>query len=701
MQGAVRTQCLSLFVINIIENKRGVGIRVRKEIILSALFSSLLLATFYSIFIPCVSASMKTWYVPTDFPTIQDAIDNPNVLDGDTIFVYTGTYGGISVWKALTLIGEDKSTTIIAGSVTVNIDNVNISGFTIQDGSGIILEGRCNCTIGNNIISDNYNGITIFESYSNNISGNKIANNPQIGIFLGKSSGNIFRDNNMIGNGENFVVYARGDVLSDFINDIDTSNTVNGKSIYYLINQNNLTVDPSTFPNMGFLAVVNSTNVTVKNLTFSDEYHGVIFAFVEDSSIFNSKFLNNTMGICLFGSNKNDISQNRIFESKIHISSDIDAMGIHLYGSNENSVFQNEIRIGRTDFWRWHREYGIHLKDSDNNIIHDNVISGDDYDRGIVFSDASNITIEGNSITSLGAWGVGYGVYGDGYGIIIKGNIITNTVDFGISGGTVVEENILTNSSLVAGYGTIRSNSFERCKINCGVGNLFIANTFIDCSVHSTEGNNALYYNNFISTDIIAGSHYNAWDSGCEGNYWSDYLDVDADGDGIGDRVYAINEDNRDNYPLMGPVCVFDVGAWNETTYYVHTISNSTVSDFNFSSEEKQLSFNVTGADGAIGFCRVGIPRELLWCDNPEQWKVMVNNTSIEDRRIIEDTNYTYLCFTYNHTTIKVQIQGTYVIPEFSSDIILPLFTIITSIAIILEKSKRKHQKIRKLCACM
>ena len=53
------------------------------------------------------------------------------------------------------------------------------------------------------------------------------------------------------------------------------------------------------------------------------------------------------------------------------------------------------------------------------------------------------------------------------------------------------------------------------------------------------------------------------------------------------------------------------------------------------------------------------------------------------------DENYTYLYFTYNHSTKIVEIQGTQVIPEFPSFLILPLFMIATLLAVVVYR--RKH----------
>lgn len=57
------------------------------------------------------SSSRAILHVPDDYPTIQQAVDNAN--PGDTIRVAAGLYSEyVTVSKPLTLIGEDRETTL-------------------------------------------------------------------------------------------------------------------------------------------------------------------------------------------------------------------------------------------------------------------------------------------------------------------------------------------------------------------------------------------------------------------------------------------------------------------------------------------------------------------------------------------------------------------------------------------------------------
>jgi hypothetical protein len=89
------------------------------------------------------TSSGKWWYVggsgPGNYTNIQDAINASS--DGDTIFVYSGTYptSNMYIEKAIRLIGENKNTTIVESSSNVVVyikshtHHVAISNFTFQN----------------------------------------------------------------------------------------------------------------------------------------------------------------------------------------------------------------------------------------------------------------------------------------------------------------------------------------------------------------------------------------------------------------------------------------------------------------------------------------------------------------------------------------------------------------------------------------
>jgi parallel beta-helix repeat protein len=123
------------------------------------------------------------------FQHIQDAIDDAN--SGDIVFVYSGTYfENVVVDKSINLIGEDKNTTIIDGSINkdkdvicVTASHVNIEKFTIKNGkNGILIDGDYgvvdNLNIVENIIIDNIQyGVFFFRSGYNTVLNNIITNN--------------------------------------------------------------------------------------------------------------------------------------------------------------------------------------------------------------------------------------------------------------------------------------------------------------------------------------------------------------------------------------------------------------------------------------------------------------------------------------------------------------------------------------------
>ena len=152
---------------------------------------------------------------------IQDAIDNAS--DGDTVFVYSGTYyENVRLNKKVRLIGEDRDTTMVDGSMKrrvfkITADRVTVSGFTIQNSSGVDQAGieiisNYNTISGNKIINNIGDGILLgfstihgSESCYNTISDNIISNNTQCGIdifgvFSGEKGNNNIISGNLISN---------------------------------------------------------------------------------------------------------------------------------------------------------------------------------------------------------------------------------------------------------------------------------------------------------------------------------------------------------------------------------------------------------------------------------------------------------------------------------------------------------------------
>jgi nitrous oxidase accessory protein NosD len=101
------------------------------------------------------------WYDDTHVATIQEGVDA--AFPGDTVFVYSGYYPENVVVDVLnlTVIGEDRLHTIIAGSpgntvVTITANGVRLENFTIKRGLyGVWITGCSGAVITRNIVRDN------------------------------------------------------------------------------------------------------------------------------------------------------------------------------------------------------------------------------------------------------------------------------------------------------------------------------------------------------------------------------------------------------------------------------------------------------------------------------------------------------------------------------------------------------------------
>jgi len=330
-------------------------------------------------------------------------------------------------------------------------------------------------------------------------------------------------------------------------------------------------------------------------------------------------------------------------------------IGIYLSGVN-NATIKN---VNVTYF-----HYGIYLNYSSNNNISGDSITNNGI--AIYLHSSSDNNIVGNSITANG-W---YSIWLDGSSNnSISGNGIGDNYHgmwFGDSSNNSVSGNKITGNSIA-----IHLNSSSNNNI---VGNSITANNWYGILL-GYSSNNRIYHNNFEDNHPQVYGEYstNVWDDGYPlgGNYWSDYAGVDEKSglnqdqsgrDGIGDAPYFISEHpytTRDRYPLRSPFSTFHAGTWNGTAYDVDVVSNSTVSDFHFNPYEGAfLKFKVTGEAGTRGFCRVTIPRGLLWTE--DGWVVLVDGEPV-DYSQIQDENFTYLYSIYIHSTHEIQIIGTHV----------------------------------------
>jgi parallel beta-helix repeat protein len=263
------------------------------------------------------------------------------------------------------------------------------------------------------------------------------------------------------------------------------------------------------------------------------------------------------------------------------------------------------------------------------------VIDGDGADY-VVSINSDNVTIEGLTITKtisgLSGGGIhvslsnrvviydveitntstGLNLYLSSNGVFSNNIIINNTNAVMINSGS--NSNVFSGNIVSGNYYGVVFNGYLNS--NVFSGNTFSENLDVGVYLSSISNRNFFYHNNFLDTIPVQSGSTNVWSRNGEGNYWVNYNFTGRNaGDGIGDEPNYIDQNNQDDYPLMGPFSEYDITYKNEKSE-ITIISNSTISNFRFEigteTGNKIVSFDASGEDGTFGFCRMTIPRSLM-----------------------------------------------------------------------------------------
>jgi len=326
---------------------------------------------------------------------------------------------------------------------------------------GISVLASDNNNIERNLLFNNSVGISIGHANTNYVHNNTIHNSESSGITISQSNEITLKNNSMLGNG----LRIGGDELEYWnTHIIDTSNKVNGKSIYYWKNTNGGTIPTSA----GQAIIVNCTDVVIKNLVIGKCNYGIQVSF-SSSIIVKDNLIEefDLVGINFVSSNNSTVKDNIISNGW---------SGICLRSSNWNSLSNNTILDNI--------EHCIYFKDSKNNYVNNNILMG--VQDCIWIWNSKNTHIEENSMI-----GGGINVGGD---LLCHSDSHTITSDNLINGKPVYYWKNRTG-------GIIPSNAGQIIVVNCTEINIEKCNmkgVRIGILITHSDHNNII--NNTLST---------------------------------------------------------------------------------------------------------------------------------------------------------------------------------------------------------
>jgi parallel beta-helix repeat protein len=367
-------------------------------------------------------------------------------------------------------IGPDsENVTVTDNELRYDLDTGSFTNFVTADGgtvsenlivgSGTLALEGSNLTVERNAIrnasgSGEY-GIDV-EGDGFSIRNNTVANRTR-GLQI-KGSDHVLRDNELRNNTENFHLVrqytdVRTRLYSDLVSlDIDTSNTADGDPIYVFQEETDTTFTGS---DVGYLAYVNSSGVTVRDVTLTNNTDGLFLANVTDATVEGSTLAENAIGVEMAGGDDVTIRRSRVANNT---ETGVVGFPAGTGPSNvtvlNNTVAGNEIRgieLGGLDLTIADNGIsgngdGIEIT-GDRATIRGNDVS-DNRDRGIRVT-ADDVTVRDNLVTGNGGEGIFFDFSRDNQYEAV-GNNVSDNGEAGIvtesTGGELLDNTLLDNA---------------------------------------------------------------------------------------------------------------------------------------------------------------------------------------------------------------------------------------------------------------
>jgi len=295
-----------------------------------------------------------------------------------------------------------------------NRNNITVKGCTIDNYNyGIHGQYVFNSTIRDNHIQQMWSGVNIGDGMYNVIINNSIQSCQFSGIglsgYLYSCQDNTLANNTLQSNNWGMDIndcthaILRGNVINGsnrsfrfagpyerWQHDIDTSNRVNGKPVYYWTGQKDMKVPA----NAAFAMCISCDNITVEDVDARNSWYGVALINSTDSVVGNVTVIENEVGIHFLNSTFNTIDSSVAEDNKRGIQLDL--------GSDNNNVSNNLVNRNSQE--------GIYVATSDRNIIRDNRITANNKGIYLYFYSYYNIVYNNEMLHNRGQYNMGRGI---------------------------------------------------------------------------------------------------------------------------------------------------------------------------------------------------------------------------------------------------------------------------------------------------